>query len=377
MSTVLDHDTVAITDLSAYSRNIQAIKRFIGDGTGIIAVVKANGYGHGMIDCGRTALDAGAAMLAVACAADGAKLRGAGIAAPILVMAQEAFDHIPVLIEHDLTATLTSFDMLAALERHCSQLGRTVSVHMKVDTGMGRIGVTAHDASALAAATDGSNHVSLTGTYSHFSSAVDENDEFSREQIALFERVLDDIRSRGIDPGAVHLCNSAGMLNYPEAHYDYVRPGIITYGLEACPGSREKLAVTPVLTLKSRVTFVKDVPAGFRVSYGGTFVTERPSRLATVPVGYSYGYIRRLSNRGRAIINGCHVPVAGRICMDQTVFDVTDAGDVRVGDQITLIGCDGDVEVTAEEHAKLGLTINYEIVTGISDRVSRIVLSAT
>jgi alanine racemase len=164
------------------------------------------------------------------------------------------------------------------------------------------------------------------------------------------------------------------LLQYPDARFDMVRPGIITYGLEAFPGSFEKLRVEPVMSLVSRITFIKDVPAGFRVSYGGTFVTSRPSHLATVPVGYSYGYRRNLSNKGRAIVNGVHVPIAGRICMDQTVFDVTEAGDVHVGDQITLIGREGDARVAVEEHASIGGTINYEIVTGIPCNVPRILL---
>jgi alanine racemase len=370
-------DTTAVIDLAAYRRNIQAIRNYIGTNTGVIAVVKANAYGHGMIECGKTAIEAGAAMLAVAFAADGGELRRSGIDAPILIMAPESFSRIPLLIENDLTGTLTSAAMLAEIERVCSNMGRQCRVHVKIDTGMGRIGVVPREATELIIATTESKQVRLDGIFSHFSSAVDADDPFPRRQIEVFHGVIDDVERRSIDPGIVHMCNSAGLLHYPDARFDMVRPGIITYGLEAFPGSFEKLRVEPVMSLVSRITFIKDVPAGFRVSYGGTFVTSRPSRLATVPVGYSYGYRRNLSNLGRAIVNGVPVPVAGRICMDQTVFDVTEAGDVHVGDRITLIGRDGGVTVTAEEHASIEKTINYEIVTGIPCNVPRIMLPST
>ena len=172
-------------------------------------------------------------------------------------------------------------------------------------------------------------------------------------------------------PEIAHMCNSAGTLKFPEAHFDLVRTGIMTYGLIPYPGSHEILEVEPVLSLQSRITFIKEVPEGFPVSYGSIFVTKRASRLATIPVGYAHGYKRHLSNKGKAIVNGVSVPIAGRVCMDQTVFDITDAGDVRLGDPVILIGSQGNTRITAEDHAETGETITHEIVTGITDRVSR------
>ncbi len=371
-----DHDTIAITDLNAYQRNIRAICSYIGPSVRLMAVVKANAYGHGMVPCGLTALASGASMLAVAFSSEGAELRKAGVESPILVMAQESPAHTPTLLENNLTGTLTSREMLAEIERWSRHTGRPCHVHIKVDTGMGRIGAAPDEAVALARAAARSRHVLLVGVFTHFSSAVVENDPLSLNQIELFQGFIDQLARDGIDPGIVHMCNSAGILNYPGAFFTMVRPGIMTYGLEVLPGCSRKLALEPVLTFKSRVSFLKEVPAGFRVSYGGTFITSRRSRLATVPVGYSYGYNRKLSNRGRAIINGTYVPVAGRICMDQTVFDVTDAGPVRVGDEITLIGQEGSASVSVEEHALIGDTINYEIITGISGRVYRVIVPA-
>ena len=174
-----------------------------------------------------------------------------------------------------------------------------------------------------------------------------------------------------------HMCNSAGTLKFPEAHFDLVRTGIMSYGLIPYSGSQEKLDLEPVLSWKSRICFIKDVPVDFPVSYGSTFITKSPSRLATVPVGYAHGYKRHLSNKGTAIVNGVAVPIVGRVCMDQTVFDITDAGYVNVGDPIILIGREGNVRVTAEDHAEIGSTISHEIVTGITGRVSRTFIKTT
>ncbi|MFA6472908.1 MAG: alanine racemase, partial [Candidatus Latescibacterota bacterium] len=198
-----------------------------------------------------------------------------------------------------------------------------------------------------------------------------------REQIRIFTGLLNDLAERGLRPPTAHMCNSAGTLKFPEAHFDLVRIGLMSYGLIPYPGSEEWFRVKPVLSWKSRITFIKEVPAGFSVSYSRTYTTSRPSRLATVPVGYADGYRRFLSNRGMAVIRGVKVPVAGRICMDQTVFDITDAGDVRVDDPVTLIGSDGSESVLVEDHAALGGTISHEIVTGISGRVPRTFIQAS
>ena len=370
-------DTVAVTNLAAYKLNLEKIISYIGDSVRLMAVVKANAYGHGMLECARTALEAGASMLGVAIAPEGAQLRKAGINAPILVMSQQSFKHIPSLLENDLTISLTSFKMLAELKKMLAENNRTCRVHVKVDTGMGRIGIQPDKAPELVEKAWNTPGITVEGIFTHFSSADEDMDSFSRNQIAVFKELLRKLSDKGIRPEIAHMCNSAGTLKFPEAHLDLVRPGIMTYGLIPYPGSEERLVLEPVMTLKSRITFIKEVPAGFKVSYSGTFVTKRPSRLATVPAGYGDGYNRHLSNRGKAIVNGIPVPVAGRVCMDQTVFDITDAGEVREGDTITLIGKDGDAGVTVEDHAEIAGTISHEIVTGITGRVSRTFIPAT
>ena len=377
MAVTPGNDTVAVTNLTAYKHNIQNIISYIGNSVRLMTVVKANAYGHGMLECARTALDAGASMLGVAIAPEGAYLRKAGFTAPILIMSQQSSDHIPALLENNLTISLTSFIMLDELKKVIAEKNSACLVHVKVDTGMGRIGIQPDKAPELVEKAWNTPGITVEGIFTHFPSADEDMDSFSLNQIAVFKEILGELSDKGIRPEIAHMCNSAGTLKFPEAHFELVRPGIMTYGLIPYPGSEEKLILEPVMSLTSRITFIKEVPAGFRVSYSGTFVTKRQSLLATVPVGYGDGYNRHLSNRGKAIVNGIPVPVVGRVCMDQTVFDITDAGEVQEGDAITLIGKDGDARITVEDHAEIAGTISHEIVTGITDRVSRTFIPAT
>lgn len=367
-------DTIAITDLSAYRDNLRKIIRYVGPAVRVMAVVKGNAYGHGMTDCARTALDAGCSMLGVAYAVEGMKLRDTGITAPILALSCESPDCAEYLIENHLTVALPSFAVLREVRKVLKSASVPCRAHIKVDTGMGRIGVHPREAEALLREALDTPGIVVEGIFTHFPVADEDRDDETLGQIRLFRALLDDLTAKGLRPPIAHMCNSAGTIKFPEAYLDMVRPGIMTYGLLPYPGSEEKLSLAPVLSWKSRVALVKEVPSGFAVSYGGTFVTKRPSRLATVPVGYTDGYRRFLSNRGKAIIKGVMVPVTGRICMDQTIFDVTDAGDVRPGDTVTLIGYDGPSRVSAEDIAEIGGTITHEIITGISSRVSRTVI---
>jgi alanine racemase len=241
---------------------------------------------------------------------------------------------------------------------------------------MGRVGVRPDETERFLREALDASGIAVEGIFTHFPSADEDSDPASLEQVRVFARLLDGLSAKGLRPPLAHMCNSAGTVKFPGAHFDMVRTGLMTYGLVPYPGSEEKVRLKPVLSLRSRIAFVKVVPAGFAASYGGTFVARRPSRLATVPIGYADGYRRFFSNRGKGIVNGVLVPIAGRVCMDQTVFDVTDAGDVNPGDPITLIGSDGSARVTAEDLAEIGGTITHEIVTGITGRVSRTVIPA-
>ncbi|MFC1539808.1 alanine racemase [Candidatus Latescibacterota bacterium] len=367
-------DTVAITNLSAYKHNIQKIISYIGDSVKLMVVVKGNAYGHGMVDCARTAIQAGASWLGVALSSEGAELRKAGITVPILVLSQESRDYLDVLIDNNLTISLSSFLMLQELNKILEPGGKTCTVHVNVDTGMGRVGVKSDEAERLIEKAKIFPAITVGGIYSHFCCADEKNDPFSQRQIEQFTTIIQNLEQNGLRPGIVHMCNSAGTLRFPEVHFDLVRAGIMTYGLIPYEGSEQTLVLEPVLSVESKITFIKEVPTGTSISYGSTFITKRSSRLATVPIGYADGYDRHLSNRGKAIVNGVAVPVAGRITMDQTVFDITDAGDVHEGDTITLIGSDGNEKITVEDHARIVDTISHEIATGITSRVSRSVI---
>jgi alanine racemase len=341
-----------------------------------MGVVKGNAYGHGLVECAGTALEAGAAMLGVAYVMEGIRLREEGIDAPILILACEGPEWVKEMVSYNLTVTLASFETLRELQRYLRAEKARCRVHLKVDTGMGRVGIPPEETERLLRDARETPGITVEGMYSHFPAADEDRDDYTRGQIRRFRGMLDDFASRGLKPPLAHLCNSAGILKFPEAHLDIVRPGIMAYGLLPYPESERTLPLLPVLSWRSRVGFVKEVPAGFAVSYAGTFITRRPSRLATVPIGYADGYRRFLSNRGKAIINGTLVPVAGRVCMDQTVFDVTDAGEVRPGDPVILIGEQNGMGIRAEDLALLGDTITHEIVTGITGRVSRAFIPA-
>ncbi len=365
-------DTLAITDLSAYRDNLRTVMGIIGPSVRLLAVVKGNAYGHGMTECARTALDTGASMLGVAYAMEGIRLRDEGITAPILVMGAETGEFVPEMVAHGLTVGTPSMDTLAVVKKAARAAGIPARIHVKVDAGMGRIGVRPDDAEKLLRDALGSPEIVVEGIYTHFPSADEDRDPESLKQIEVFTGLLDRLSAKGIRPPLAHMCNSAATIRFPRARLDMVRTGLVTYGLVPYPGST--VPIRPVLRLESRIAFVKEVSAGFAVSYGGTFVTKHPSRLATVPIGYADGYRRFLSNRGCAVVNGILVPIAGRVCMDQTVFDVTDAGNVRPGDRIVLIGSDGPARVTAEDLADIGGTITHEIVTGFTSRVSRAII---
>lgn len=372
-----DPNTVATTNLDAYKRNLKKITAYIGPSVKLMAVVKANAYGHGMVECARTALEAGAVWLGVAFASEGIELREAGITAPVLAMGPESTENLGAMLDNDITIGLASFEKLEALKKTLNSRNISCRIHIKVDTGMGRIGIQPDRAPELVGEAWNTPGITVEGIFSHFPSADEDKDPFSKGQIETFKSLLDNLTIQGLRPEIAHICNSAGTLKFPDAHFDLVRTGIMTYGLIPYPGSEGKLVLEPVMSFESRITFIKEVPEGTTVSYGSAFVTKRPSRLATVPVGYAHGYKRFLSNRGRAIVNGIAVPIAGRICMDQTVFDITDAGDVKIGDPVILIGSQGNERITAEEHAEIGGTITHEIVTGITGRVSRSFIKTT
>lgn len=363
----------AEVDASAVEHNVRAL----ADGSSsawpvqVWAVVKANGYGHGAVTAARAALAGGASGLCVALVQEGVQLRQEGIEAPILVLSEQPHNELPSAIEHGLRLTVYRPEYLAALEA----IGATaVPVHLKIDTGMHRVGAQPAEAVALADAVSKSPAAWLEGVFTHLAVADEPDDSFTRTQLDRFDAVLDDLSATGHRPLLVHAANSAGAIVHPRARYSMVRPGIAIYGISPGGGVDrmvEELGLRPAMSLHARVSMVKRVSAGDRISYGLRHTFDADTTVATVPIGYADGVPRRLWNcGGEVLIRGARRPIVGVITMDQLMVDIGD-DIVEVGDDVVLLGQQGAERITATEWANALGTIAYEIVCGISARVDR------
>ena len=359
-------------DLAAIRHNYRIFRRRAGASTVVFAVVKADAYGHGAVDTARALAAEGVDRLCVARMEEALELRAAGITAPLLVFAPPLTAACAALAGEGITLTACDPAHLDAIAAAAAATGRTLPVHIKVDVGMGRLGVRPEDALAFARAAAARPGITLDGVMTHFPCADGPPRSVTERQIADFLAVRAGLLDAGIRPNVFHCANSAAALDFPEAHLDAIRPGISLYGQYPSADVVARVPLRPAMAFRSRVTFVKDVPAGRGLSYGHTFVTRRPSRVATVPVGYADGYPRHASGRARALVRGTAVPQVGRVCMDQILLDVTDLPAVTPGDTVTLFGTDGDASYTAEDFAADAGTIGYEITTRIGKRLPRV-----
>ncbi len=373
--------TTAWIDLDAVRHNTRAFVEHVAPAS-VCAVVKADGYGHGAIQCARAALEGGAAMLAVASVEEGVELRGAGIDFPILLLSEFPIGAEVAVLENHLTPTVYSFDRIGALHAAGAPLG--TGVHLKVDTGMHRVGALPTEALALAQAIDASSVLELAGTFTHLAVADtvdwdDPNHPYTYHQLDLFDDVLASLVEAGIDPGICHAANSAGALAHPRARYDMVRVGVSLYGNDPDPGCASEtfgVSLRAPLHLISRVAHTKRLPAGSRISYGLTYELACDSVVATVPIGYADGVPRRLSAvGGQVLINGQRFPIAGRVTMDQIMIDCGPADEagavVERGDEVVLLGSQAGERITPWDWARRLDTIAYEITCGIARRVPR------
>ena len=357
--------TVARIDLDAIRHNVRALKPRDAE---LMAVVKADAYGHGALDVARAALEAGATWLGVALVEEGIALRDAGIPAPILVLSEAPPGSEKDALGADLTPTVFTDRGLLGIAEAAEALGRTAGVHVKVDTGMHRVGLhPPEDAPAFLGRVVRAG-CELEGLWTHFARA-EEDEATTRRQLELFTSILDDARRHGVQPRIVHAANSAASILYPEAHFDLVRIGIALYGLDPGGGLGKQAGLRPALSWRSEVAAVRSLPAGEPVSYGHRYGVAG-GVVATVPVGYADGFRRALSGRGEVLIRGRRRPVAGTVTMDQILVDCGEDV-VDVGDEVVLIGRQGDEEITADELAAHCGTINYEIACGIGPRVPR------
>ena len=357
-------------DLDVIAANFDAVRQKAG--VPVMAVVKADAYGHGAIQVARLLQDK-CAFFGVSSMLEALELRQAGLTAPILILGRTPVSAFPHAVQENIRPTIFHYDDAAALSAEALRQGKTARFHLAVDTGMGRIGfqptAEAADICADIAKLPG---IEVEGLFSHFATADCADLSKARMQAQLFDDFCAMLKARNIEVPIRHLDNSAGLMNFPN-HYEMVRSGIVTYGMypsgEVAP---ELLPLRPALQWLSRVTHVKLLPPGRPISYGGTFVTQRPTMVATVPVGYADGYRRSLSGKFHVLIHGKKAPILGRICMDQLMVDVTDIPDVKLDDTVTLVGRDGDEQITVEQIAAAADSFNYEFVCGISRRVPRI-----
>ncbi|MHB1127403.1 MAG: alanine racemase [Bacillota bacterium] len=360
-------------DLGAIAHNIREIRRVTRREAQVMAVVKANAYGHGALEVSRVVLESGADCLGVALLEEAQELRSGGISAPVLIMGYTPSEYAADTINCKAAQAVYTFEQAVALSRAAARLGREATIHIKVDTGMGRIGFLPGPEtvkSILDIAT--LPHVRVEGIFTHFASADERNQAFTLQQLEIFDELVGQLEDNGLIIPVKHAANSAAILEIPETHLTMVRPGIILYGYYPSGEVRQDLvAVKPAMTLKARVAFVKRVQAGAGISYGRTFIAPGAMLVASLPLGYADGYSRLLSNKGEVLIGGQRVPLVGRVCMDQFMVDVSQLPAVNIGDEVVLMGKQGNEEVSADELARKIGTISYEILCMISGRVPR------
>ena len=360
--------------LEAIGHNIREVKKRLPEGVKLLGVVKANAYGHGAVPVA-SYLENQVDYFATATIEEAVELRENGISAPILILGYVSPSQYGDLVEYDITQTIDSYAQALALEKEAARQNRKAKAHLAVDTGMTRIGfqVTEHDADEAAKIAD-LPHIELEGMFTHFSCADQEDKTYCTMQMEKYDKMTALLAERGVTIPLRHICNSAGIMEFDDHRFEMVRSGIITYGIYPSEEvKKERLDLIPALSWKSHVIHVKEVGPGIGVSYGATYVTEKPmTRIATVSAGYADGYPRALSNQGCVLIHGKKAPIIGRICMDQMMVDVTDIPDVQVEDVVTLVGTDGDETITIEEIANPAARFDYEMLCDISSRVTRV-----
>lgn len=380
------YDVWSEIDLRSFSHNIRQFKNILRPSARLMAVLKANAYGHGLLEVAGRVLKDGAQVLGVARISEAIAIRRAGFDAPVLIFGHTPPELAGKLIEYNLTQTLWSYEMARSLSEAVPPGGRKIKIHLKIDTGMGRLGMLPCDLGRTSGYPEISQHavddvilikklpgIKLEGVYTHFATADAPDKTQAIRQFEIFNRFLEKVKKRGIEFEIRHAANSAAIIDMPQTHLDMVRLGISLYGYSPSGFvDADKLGILPVMTLKSRIIHLKKVNAGFCVSYGRTWQATAPTKIATVSIGYGDGYSRLLSSKGKMLVRGRLAPVAGRVCMDQTMLDVGQIPDVEVGDEVVVFGPHKILPIGADRMAKHINTISYEVLTQISDRVPRV-----
>jgi len=381
--------TKVIVDLGAVAHNIRALKGLLSRETKFMAVVKADAYGHGAVQIARTVLENGADWLAVARISEALELREAGIDVPILLFGDVLPDQVPYLAAHDIRVTLTCLETARVIAAAAKENTPPLKVHIKVDTGMGRLGIL-HDQFAtpdqfvkpdnnLASPLQCSQEIlaihalkgiEIDGIYTHLANADARDKAHTQRQISRFERLVKELAQKGLTPPMIHAANSAALIDMPQAHFNMVRPGIAIYGLwPSGETDHTRIRLKPAMSIRSKIIHLKKVSKGFKISYGSTHVTQIPTCIATIPIGYADGYNRQLSDQGEMIVRGSRARITGRVCMDFTMIDVGHIPGCRLGDEVVVMGSQENETISADDIARTIDTINYEITSSLTKRM--------
>lgn len=368
--------TCAEIDIRALVHNLNEAKRLAGSKSQILAVVKADAYGHGAVAISEALVRNGIQYLGTALVEEAIELRDAGIKVPIIVLGGIFEEQIPKIAEYGLTPVVYQEGFLKAIANEAGNINRQINIHIKIDTGMGRIGVLPYDAVDFVKKAASQKNIKVEGIMTHFADADLADKAYAEKQMAEFTSIADKLNKEGIKIPYQHIANSAALVSFENDRFNMARPGIMLYGY--APFSKGKewgLNLIPVMSLKTKILHLKRVLAGAYISYGRTFVAKRESIIATLPVGYADGYSRALSNKGSVIVKGKKAPIAGRVCMDMTMIDVTDIDGVDVNDEVVLIGKQGKETITADDIAMLTNTISYEVLCCVGKRVPRVYIN--
>jgi len=364
--------TKAIVNLAAIAHNIRELKRHAGGNVLFMAVIKADAYGHGIVPVAKMAVASGADWLGVALLEEAVKLRRAGITSPILIFGIVPPEGGVAAVKYNISVAVCRLANVLELNKAAEEVGQKASVQIKVDTGMGRIGLQPENVLSFVESLATLKHIRIEGLFSHFSSADDKDKTYAYRQLERFKRVIASLDARGINIPIKHFAGSAATLDLPASYFDMVRPGISLYGIYPSNHVSKAIDLQPAMALKTQIIFIKDLSKGSPISYGNTYVTSKSSRIATLPIGYADGYPRLLSNQGEVLVCGRRVPVVGRVCMDMTMIDVSDAPGVEVGTEVILFGRQNGDEIFVDEIAYKAGTIAYEILCGITNRVPKV-----
>jgi alanine racemase len=370
VSRIHHRPTWAEIDLKAIEHNYRQVRKIVGANIHIMAVVKANAYGHGTVEVSRALEACGVDYFGVATTDEAVRIRDHGIKSPILVLGAVLPSEVQVAIEKDITLTLCGDDLLDTI-RKATKLGNRLKAHIKVDTGMGRVGIWHEDVLEFVKKIPAEKGIILEGIYTHFATAG-RDDFFTNHQIEVFEKLLANIEKAWIKIPLKHAANSIATVDFRRSHLNLVRPGLIIYGMYPKHTFPKLIKLKSALSLKTKIVFIKDTPPGRSISYGRTYITQKHTVIATLPIGYADGYSRKLSNHGEVLVRGQRAKVVGKVTMDQTMIDVGHIKGAKVGDEVVLIGKQGDDEIRAESLGRLAESIAYEVVCSISNRVPRI-----